>query len=558
MRGLPPAVRVGLLAACAVVLFLSLAGVGTRAGPYAPNDWLFSHTHLAQRALDEGAIPLNRGLLSENTFEETHGRFQEEVGLSRMTFYATTMWHFWNGLPLHPALVATLAVLTGDAPEDVVRLPLGGVALVLLAYASADLLLGRAGGLDARAAVLAPFLLAVGSAPFALDLRVLMPSTSLVVLALLLHLLLRRLLMRDERALAFAIAPLALLPFWYYTVSYFVIVLFLGFLAANVAMRWLRPDTPPLVPSVVAALVPLALVGALFLNGALTSHVEMASQMSASPFFAADAGGDYETHLNRDPARSALLYAGTLMLFAPFAAVSLAAGVGILRRRPVAGPPVVFAQWALAGAAYSALLNGAVGVSFLNRSVIYLSPVAALAAAWVFASWWGRPWVRGCAVALVVVLGVVTAAFVAGAAPTYEEGDRAAFRWAAGAVPREAVVYASLDAASVLFREHGFHDAIAFHPRVALLEDFWYSEDPETIVPYLASFDYFVLRDEARHAGFEEFGPLREPVSEEAYAKFARSRDMHLLFDNGEVQVFRVGLAPERLHRFEGGSGPAG
>ena len=555
-RELPAPLRVALLAGCAVVLFVSLAGVGTRAGPYAPNDWLFSHTHLAQRALDEGAIPLNRDLLVDNTFEETHGRFQEETGLSRMTFYATTMWHFWNGLPLHPSLVATLALLTGGTPEDTVRLPLGGAALVLLAYASADLLLSRTGGAGARAAALAPLLLAAGSAPFALDLRVLMPSTSLVVLALLLHLLLRRLLARDERALAMAIVPLALLPFWYYTVSYFVIILFAGVLAANVAMRWLRPDAPPLVPSVVAALVPLALVGALFLNGALTSHVEMASQMSTSPFLTADAGGDYETHLNRDPWRSALLYAGTLLLFAPFAAVSLVAAARILRRKAVSGPPVVFAQWALAGAAYSVLLNGAVGISFLNRSVIYLSPVAALAAAWAFARWWDRPRVRACAAALVVVLGALTAAFVAGAAPTYDEGDRAAFLWAADAVPREAVVYASLDVASVLFREHGFHDAIAFHPRVALLEDFWYSENAETVVPYLTSFDYFVLRDEAMTAGFEEFGPLREPVSEAAYAKFAASRDLHLVFDNGDVQVFRVGLAPERLHRF--GDGPAG
>lgn len=556
-RGLPPAARVALMAGCAALLFVSLAGLGTRGGPYAPNDWLFSHTYLAQRSLDEGAIPLNRDLLTENTFDATHPRFGEEAGLSRMTFYATTMWHFWNGLPLHPSLIATLSLLTGAPPEDAVRLPLGGVALVLLAYASADLLLARTSGVDPRAAVVAPFLLAAGSAPFALDLRVLMPSTSLVVLALLLHLLLRRLLVRDERALAMAIVPLSLLPFWYYTVSYFVIILFAGFLAANVVLRRLRPDAPPLVPSVVAALVPLALVGALLLNGALTSHVEMASQMSTSPFLTADAGSDYETHLNRDPARSAILYAEALLLFAPLAAVSLVAGLRLLRRRAVDRPSVVFSQWTFGGALYSVFLQGTVGVSFLNRSVIYLSPLAALAAAWALGWRWRSRWVRAGAVACVAVLGAATAAFVLGAAPTYDEGDEAAFAWTARAVPREAVVYGSMDAASVLFREHGFHDVIAFHPRVALLEDFWYSEDPETILPYLASFDYFVLRDEAKGAGFEEFGPLREPVSEAAYAKFAASRDLHLVFDNGEVQVFRVGLAPDRLHRFEDGVPPA-
>lgn len=85
-------------------------------------------------------------------------------------------------------------------------------------------------------------------------------------------------------------------------------------------------------------------------------------------------------------------------------------------------------------------------------------------------------------------------------------------------------------------------NVLAFYPRVAVLDDIWYGEDPERLVPYLASFDYLVLRKEVMRGGFEEFGPLRQPIGPQAYAKFAASPDLDLVFDNGEVQVFRVAL----------------
>ena len=64
------------------------------------------------------------------------------------------------------------------------------VVVMLCTYATADLLLARRRSPLAAGALLA---FPIASAPLVLDLRVLMPSTSLVVVALLLHLLMRRL-----------------------------------------------------------------------------------------------------------------------------------------------------------------------------------------------------------------------------------------------------------------------------------------------------------------------------------------------------------------------------
>ena len=543
MREIPAWARVLMLGACAAVLVAAFAGAGTSDDPYAPNDWLFSHEFLADLALEEGELPLNRDLLTENGFAETMDRFQQETGLERMTFYANTVWHFWNGLPLHPALLAGLAALTGLEVEQASRLPLGAIAVLLLVYASADLLVPRA----SRAAHVAPFAIAVVSAPFLLDTRTLMPSAALLVVGILLHLLLRRQLEDDRWALAYAIVPLALLPFWYYTVSYFVIVLFAGFLLAAVAMRLLKRDERPVVPILVAALVPAALAGILLLNGALTSHVIMAKSLGGSAIFAGESGTDYERNLNRETWRSGVLYAQLAILFLPLALLGLHALARALRRRSVEPAPAIFAQWSVGAGLFTLALQQTVGISFLNRGVIYLTPIAVLAAVWAAS----RMRVAKAALGVTLSVGAVaSAALVATAAPSYEPGDATGFTWIEQNVPKDAVVYGPLDASSVLFRAHGFTQAIAFHPREALLEEFWYGTDPERMVRYLASVEWVVLRDDVRTRGFEEYGPLREPITEEAYAKFGASPDLHLVYDNGAIEVFQVELDPSRLRGF--------
>ena len=540
MKEWPAAVRVVVLAGAACALLVALAGLGTRDDPYAPNDWLFSHAYLAEKAIEQDRVPMNRDLLTRNGFAETAEGFRDEVGLERMTFYANTIWHFWNGLPLQPSLLATLSVLAGEAPGEVARAPLGGLAVVLLVYAAADVALHR----ERRAlAVLAPFAVVLCSAPLVLDLRVLMPSGSLVIVVVLLLLLLRRQLLGDPRALAAAMVPLALLPFWYYTVSYFVILLFVGFLAANLALRLLGRPSPPAVPLLAAAGVPVALGLILVLNGALTSHLQMASSLGSAAMLGGEAGGDYSSHLNRSPWRSALVYAQLGLLFVPLALLSLAGAWRCAARARVGAHEAVFAQWSVGGALFSLALPAALGASFLNRSAIYLAPLAAVALAFAAARGWTR------AAFLTLAVGAVASPlFIATAAPSYDAADADAFAWMAAHVPQDAVVYSSLDVASVLFREHGFHDALAFHPRTALLEDFWYAEDDARLLPYLASLEWLVLRDDVTTQGFEEFGPLREPISAAAYRKFGTSPDLHRVFDNGEVEVYRVGIARERLH----------
>lgn len=538
--------RVLLLGIAATLLLVAMLKTGTGDDPYAPNDWLFSHAWLAERALETGELPLNRNLLQENSFGETADDFQQAVGLHRMTFYANTMWHFWNGLPLQPGLLAGVSALTGLEPEDAARVPLGAIVVLLLTFAAADLLLARQ---PHPVSWTAPFAVALLSAPLALDLRVLMPSTTLVIVCLLLILLLRRALVHDRRALAFCIPPLALLPFWYYTVSYFVILLFLAFLAGNVILRLRRAPTQPLVPLLVATLVPIGLAAVLFLNGALTSHLNMASTLGSNPFLGGEASADYDEHLNRQPWRSALLYLQLGILFLPLAALGLHAAWRIAQARAADPAGALFAQWAAGGALFSGFMLNTVGPSFLNRTAIYLTPLAAIAFAYACALAWRRPIARRAAVATLLVGALVTPALVASAAPAYAEGDRQAFTWMETHVPPGAVVYGSLDASSVLFREHGFTEAIAFHPRESLLEEFWYSHDPNTTVVYLASVEWFVLRDDARTHGFEEFGPLRQPLDDAAYQKFGKSPDLRRVFDNGEVEIFQVQLSPERYGR---------
>lgn len=539
MKEWPVGARVVLLAGSACILFAALAGLATRDDPYAPNDWLFSHVFLAERALEEGKIPLNRDLVTTNGFRETNADFRAQVELDRMTFYANTIWHFWNGLPLQPSLLATISALAGISPEDAARAPLGGIALILLTYAAADRLL--AGRSESPTAALAAFALTLCSAPLVLDMRVLMPSTSLVVVALLMLLLLRRQFAGDRVALAAAMVPVALLPFWYYTVTYFVIALFVGFLGVALVQRKRAPDAPPIVPIALAAGVPLVLGGALVINGALTSHLQMAGSLGSLSLLGGEAGGDYSKHLNRQPWRSALLYLQLAAFFLPLGHLAFRG----LSRDHAARPEATFAAWGVGAAGFSLALLSAVGVSFLNRGVIYLTPLAALALAW------GASRTRaGLALAAAALLlgAVVTPALVASAAPSYSAGDAAAFGWMEEHVPPDAVIYSSLDVASVLFRAHGYQDALAFHPRTRLLEDFWYGEDPQKLVPYLASVEWFVLRDDVKESGFEEFGPLREPISEAAYAKFDASPDLHRVYDAGGVRLYRVELATDRYH----------
>lgn len=551
-RELPAGARVAILATSACILFAAVATASTAWQPYAPNDWAFSHVVLAQQALDTGHIAFNDRILEGGAFSHNHGAFARATGLDLITFYASTMWHFWNGLPLHPALVATLAAGTGLSPEDTMRVPLAGFALVTLAYASAALALARLPGVDTRLAVAAPFLLAIGCAPFALDLRVLMPSTTLVMLGVLLHMLLRRRVLDDRQALAVAFAPLVLLPFWYYTVSYFVIVLLVGFLVADLAMRWrLGKARPVLVPTWSALLLVGALVGALLLNGALSSHLKLAQQMSGS-FLAPDAGSDYVSHLNRQPWRSALLYAEIAMLFAPLVVGGILAARRAFARQPLDHPEAVLAPWGVGGAAFSAVLFGTVGISFLNRSVIYFAPLAAVAATVLLARMWRRRVWRVGALAAACALLLVTTTLVATATPSYQRADAEAYTWVGATLPKTAVVYAPLEVGSVLFRDHGMVNTLAFYPQTQVLEEFWYGTEPKRIVPYAASFDSLVVRKEMARTGFEEFGPLRQPIGDAAYGKFAASRDLDLVFDNGEVQVYRVAIEPVVL---SGGGG---
>ncbi|HUR68507.1 MAG TPA: hypothetical protein VM370_04615 [Candidatus Thermoplasmatota archaeon] len=540
MRELPPAARVLLLAASGAILLAALTGAGTHDDPYASNEWLFSHAFLAEKSLEGGRLLQNHHLIESHTYGDSIDAFVEQTGLERLTLYAGTVWHFWNGLPLQPALLAGVSALTGLAPEEAARLPLAGLAVMLLVYAGADLLLPR----DSRLAHVAPFALALCSSPFTLDMRTLMPPAAILVVALVLHFLLRRALTDDKHALAYSLVPLALLPFWYYTVSYFVILLFAGFLGAAIVMRLFRGDESPIVPMLVATLVPLALGSVLLLNGALTSQLEMAHHTATLPGFEAETGLDYDEHLNREGWRSALLYAQLGALFLPLAILAIHATVRLLRRQRVGPERAVFAQWAVGAMLFSGLLQSAVGVSFLSRPVIYLTPLAVLAALWAASQHRAaRPLLAG-AIALSVV---VTPILVMTASPTYSQGDRVAFEWMDGHVAKDAIVYGSLDASSVLFRRYGYVDTLAFHPRQGVLEVLWYGNETEPLVPYLASVDWFVLRDDARTRGFEEFGPLREPIGDEAYAKFARSPDLHRVFDDGEVEIFQVGLAPARI-----------
>ena len=551
MKGplLTPGRQVALLAASACVLFAAVATAGTRDDPYAPNEWAFTHTYLADLAVRTGEIPVNWAVFWENSLSETYGDFRAATGLERLSFYATTAWHFWNGMPLHPSLVATLALLTGLPAETVVRAPVGGVLAVLLVYASASLLLSRVEGVDARVSAATPFLVALASAPLALDLRVLMPSVTLVAVLLFLHLMLRRLLEEDKRALPLALAPLALLPFWYYTMAYFFILLFAGFVLVAWIHRYVHGATAPapLVPPRVAVVVPGFLVAILALNGVLASQLHMVSLFNAQPRLTQGLPADYESFLNRETWRSALLYAELTLLFAPMGLLALVGVQRVARRRPMGPARTLFTAWALGGFLFSALMLGTVGLSFLNRSAIYLAPVGILAFTYFFARHWRRREARVAFAATVALMTVATPTLLATATPAYAEGDRAAFEWMAGHLPREAAIYSSLEASSVLFRQYGFLNVTASQPTRPLLESFWYSDNPSNVAPYLSTSDYLVLRDDFRAAGFEEFGPARLPISEAAYGKFHRSRDLHLMFDNGEVQVFRVDLQLSRV-----------
>ncbi|HLE98109.1 MAG TPA: hypothetical protein VI997_12125 [Candidatus Thermoplasmatota archaeon] len=536
-----PGARVALLTVASVALFYALATLGTRDDPYAPNEWLFSHVHLARIGLAEGEVPWNQALLGSNSASESWPAFRDEAGLPRPTFFASTTWHFWNGLPLQPALLASLSALAGLDPEDAARLPLAGGAVVLLAFATADLLVARSKGSDTRYACAAPFLAAAAAAPFVLDMRVLMPSAALVAVGIALHLFARRALVGERRALALAVAPLVLLPFWYYTLAYFVILLFGAFLAVRAGLRLSGRRDASGVPTALMIAVPCAMLVALAANGSLATHVGLAD--SGGVLGETPVGADYGSHLNRDLWRSALLYAALGAFFAPLFATATRAAIG----RSDGPAADVLTPWAAGGAAFGLALHLTVGVSFLNRVAIYLAPAAAVAAASLLA----LRRVRAASVAAGGAVAVVaTAALVATAAPSYGPDDAAAFSWMEAAVPSDAGVYGSLDATGVLFRAHGFRGALAFPPNEDVLEVLWYGEDPERMIPWLASVDYVVLRDDARTRGFEEFGPLREPVSAAAYTKFARSEDLDLVYDGGGVQVFRVDLRPELVRTF--------
>lgn len=539
--------RLALLVSSGCVLFVAVSTAGSWDDPYGPNDWAFSHVHLANIGVEKGHLPVNPEMLEEHAFARTRADFQEQAGFDVMTAYANTAWHFWNALPLHPAFVATAAAATGLAPETIVRLPVAGVATVLLVSASALLIASR-GRMRPVGVALAPFLAALGCAPLALDLRVTMPSITLLMLVFLLHALLRRVIADDRLALPLALAPLALLPFWYYTMSYFAMLLFAGFFAFAALARLLRGrvDARTSVPLWVCAAVPLFLACALFSTGTLGSQVNMAQIMMEG---ASDGtgGADYTSHLNRLPWRSGLLYAQLAALFVPLGFLTVGVAYRLLRRRPVEPESAIFAQWSVGGALFGALLVPTVGISFLNRSVIYLAPVAVLAAAWILGRAFESRRPLHAALVGLALCAVATPLFVATAMPSYGEDDRQAFRWMEESVPRGPSIYSSLEVASVLLRAHGFTDVNAFQPSLPLLDALWYGADPDRMVPYLSTFDYLVLRDDVKTVGFEEFGPARQPVAEASYDKFARSRDLQLVFDNGGVQVFRVALDPARL-----------
>lgn len=538
--------RVALLALSGCVLFLAVATAGTWDDPYAPNDWSFSHAHLANVALESGRIPVNPEMFREHDFGQTRAAFQDEAGLGMMTTYANTAWHFWNGLPLHPALVATLASTSGLSPESVIRLPLAGVVVVLLVHATALVFAART-RLAPEALGLTPFLAALACAPLALDLRVAMPSVTLVALLLLLHALARRAFLNDKTGIYLALLPLVLLPFWYYTMAYFVILLFAGFLACALAARWWCRQVSKLavMPLHAAVLVPVFLTVALLSTGTLESHVNMAQLLSDGTRDGSGAS-DYTTYLNREPWRSALLYAQLVALFLPLAAISALVLRDVLASRRVAVVPALLAQWAAGGALFALILVPTVGVSFLNRNAIYLAPAAVLAAVYLAGRHWSRRHTRVLVGAGMAMALVTTPLLVATSMPTYQERDRQAYLWMEETVPDDAMVYSGLEVSSVLLREHGFRAVNAFQPSIPVLDDFWYGDDPDRLVPYLSTFDYFVLREEFRTQGFEEYGPARKPISDDAYGKFSRSRDMHLVFDNGGVQVFRVDLHPDR------------
>lgn len=549
MRDLTPGARATLLLLAACALFAAIATTGTTDDPYAPNEWVFSHIHLAHVALERGEIPLNWHLLTGNG--NTDAAFQHATGLERMTLYASTLRHFWNGMPLHPSLVATLSLLTGLPPETVVRIPVGGLLTVALVSASATLLLSRVQGVDPRLATAAPFLAAIASAPLALDMRVLMPSITLTAVLLFLHLMLRRTLLTDRAALPLALAPLLLLPFWYYTMAYFFILLFTGFLAAGLLDRWVRPAHergPAPIPTAIAVGVPCFLAVALLANGVLTSQLHLARLFTPPSRVTPGIPADYTSFLNRETWRSLLLYTEGALLFAPLAGLSLVGALRTLRRRPMGPARTLFTAWTLGGALFSALMLLTVGVSFLNRTAIYLAPVAILAATYLLARHWHRATTRRALAAGLALTLTATPLLVATAAPHYGVADREAFEWMGAHVPREAAVYASLEAASVLFRAHGYRNVTTSEPTTPLLQGFWYSDNPRNVAPYLSASDYLLLRDDARTHGFEEFGPVRSPISESAYAKFLRVPDLHLVYDNGEVQLFRVQVTPEKGH----------
>ncbi len=546
-------VRVALLATSGSFLFFAIALTGSVASDYAPNNWVFSHTFLADLAIMTGEIPLNTDYWADNSFSATRGALEDATGLHTMTLYATTIWHFWNGVPLHPTYAATVSILTGLSPEQALRIPVAGLLTPLFAYASASLVLRRVPHVNARYAAAAPLVAAIASAPLALELRVAMPSSSIFIMQLLLHLLLRRTMVGDGTALPFALAPLALLPFWYYTLAYFAIVVFAGFFVVNVVTYAFRARAPKraFIPTAVTIAVPIFLLAALNVNGALTSHVELARSIDTNPLLdpkgGTDAGLDYGSHLNREPWRSALLYVQVLVLFAPMTVISVSIVARLARARRIPALDAVIAQWAFGGTLFSLILLALTNVSFLNRGVIYLTPVAGVSIAYLVASRRHRLLGKWTLAVVTATLLVTTPALMVTSTPSFNDGDHYGFLWMESRIPRDATVYGTMEATSVLFRAYDFHEAAAFHPRQTTVEDFWYSEDPETLPPYLASLDYFVLRRDVIDNGFEDFSPARHPIGLAAFEKFSKSRDLQRVFDNGAIQIFLVGLAPGRL-----------
>lgn len=544
-------VALGLVAG---VLAVAVASLGQGEAPYAPNNWVFSHVFLADLLAASGEVPQNSNLLADHSFGGTRSEFQRETGLATLTPYATTLWHFWNGIPLHPTLLGALAVLSDQPAESVARVPVALFLVPPLAFATARLALDRTPGVDRRVAVAAPFAAALASFPLVLELRVLLPSSTLVAVQLLLHMMLRRGLLGDRVALPLALAPLLLLPFWYYTMAYFALLVFLGFVAYNAARRARGASADAArVPTPAALAVFAFLALALVANGALTSHLELAASMTGNPLPGPDAGSetglDYGSYLNRAPWRSALLYASLLALFVPLGLVASQAALRAWRREPHDVVDGVVVQWAVGGVLFSAVLLSFINVSFLNRTVIYLTPVATLAGTVLLArrARERRAW-RAATLAF-AVWALATPALMLTASPRFDASDAAAFEWAEARVPADARVYGPMEAGSVLFRAHGLRNATAFHPSLHGLETFWYGTDVDALAPFVASVDYLVLRDDVRERGFEDFSPARRPLPVEAYEKFSRSRDLQRVFDSGDVLVFKSALDPSRVAR---------